>query len=120
MRWLCLWLVLLCWRCLAAEPEGKLGELPRISPTEPNKALATFKIKPGFRVELAAAEPNVRDPVAIAFDESGRMFVIEMRDYSERRDERLGEVRLLEDSDNDGKFEKSTVFAHGLPWPTAV
>lgn len=109
-----------CWACLAAEPEAEVGELPRIPPTEPGKALATFKVKPGFRVELAAAEPEVRDPVAVAFDESGRMFVVEMRDYSERRDERLGEVRLLEDRDNDGRFEKSTVFADGLPWPTAV
>jgi putative membrane-bound dehydrogenase-like protein len=120
MRWLYLGSVLFSLRCLSAEPEVKPDELPRIRPTEPGKALATFKVKSRFRLELAAAEPNVRDPVAIAFDENGRMFVIEMRDYSERRDERLGTVRLLEDADNDGKFEKSTVFADGLPWPTAV
>jgi putative membrane-bound dehydrogenase-like protein len=117
MRW---WLIFLCAQALAAEPEADVGDLPRIPPTEPDKAMATFKVKPGFRVELAAAEPNVRDPVALSFDESGRMYVVEMRDYSERRDERLGEVRLLEDTDNDGRFEKSTVFADGLPWPTAV
>lgn len=120
MRWLCLWAVLCRCAGLAAEPEAQVGELPRVLPTGPHTALATFKVKPGFRVELAAAEPEVRDPVAVAFDESGRMFVIEMRDYSERRDERLGEVRLLEDTNNDGSFEKSTVFADGLPWPTAV
>jgi putative membrane-bound dehydrogenase-like protein len=118
MRWL--WLILLYSRALAAEPEADVGDLPRIPPTEPNKAFGTFKIKPGFRIELAAAEPNVTDPVALSFDEYGRMYVVEMRDYSERRDERLGEVRLLEDTDNDGTFEKSTVFADGLPWPTAV
>jgi putative membrane-bound dehydrogenase-like protein len=118
MRWW--WLILLCSRALAAEPEADVGDLPRIPPTEPNKAFGTFKIKPGFRIELAAAEPNVTDPVALSFDEYGRMYVVEMRDYSERRDERLGEVRLLEDTDNDGTFEKSTVFADGLPWPTAV
>src|SRR5688572_22652118 len=109
MRWL--WLILLCARALAVEPEADVGDLPRIPPTEPDKALSTFKIKAGFRVQLAAAEPNVRDPVALSFDEGGRMYVVEMRDYSERRDERLGEVRLLEDTDNDGRFEKSTVFA---------
>jgi putative membrane-bound dehydrogenase-like protein len=43
-----------------------------------------------------------------------------MRDYSERRDERLGRIRLLEDTDGDGRFDKSTVFADDLPWPTAV
>lgn len=105
---------------VAAEPEINARDLPRVLPTEPDKALATFKIKPGFRVELAAAEPNVVDPIALSFDENGRMFVIEMRDYSERRDERLGRVRLLEDADNDGHYEKSTTYAEGLPWPTAV
>ena len=118
MRWLLL--IALCAGALAAEPEADVGDLPRVPATEPDKALTAFKVKPGFRVELAAAEPNVRDPVALSFDEYGRMYVVEMRDYSERRDERLGEVRLLEDTDNDGRFEKSTVFADGLPWPTAV
>jgi putative membrane-bound dehydrogenase-like protein len=105
---------------LAAEPEVDPADLPRIAPTPPEKALGTFKIKPGFKLEIAACEPQVVDPVALSFDENGRMFVIEMRDYSERRDERLGRVRLLEDTDNDGRFEKSTVFAEGLAWPTAV
>src|SRR5262249_1528959 len=68
----------------------------------------------------AAAEPLVVDPVAMAFDEDGRLFVVEMRDYSERREEKLGRIRLLEDTDGDGIFDKSTVFAEGLAWPTAV
>src|SRR5688500_6651259 len=101
MRWLFLCLLAFAGRSFAADPEPAAGQLPRISPTEPDKALATFKIKPGFRLELSAAEPHVRDPVALSFDEYGRMYVVEMRDYSERRDERLGEVRLLEDADND-------------------
>src|SRR5262249_58054133 len=84
------------------------------------KALATFKVKPGFRLELTAAEPLVVDPVAMSFDENGRLFVVEMRDYSERRAERLGRIRLLEDTDGDGRFDKSTVFADDLGWPTAV
>jgi putative membrane-bound dehydrogenase-like protein len=104
----------------AAEPEVTPADLPRVPPTAPEKALSTFKIKPGFKLELAACEPEVVDPVALSFDENGRMFVVEMRDYSERREERLGRVRLLEDTDNDGRFEKSTVFAEDLAWPTAV
>jgi len=104
----------------AAEPEVDPADLPRVPPTPPEKALGTFKIKPGFKLELAAAEPEVIDPVALSFDENGRMYVVEMRDYSERRNERLGRVRLLEDTDNDGHFEKSTIFAEDLPWPTAV
>ena len=43
-----------------------------------------------------------------------------MRDYSEQDKERLGQVRLLEDTDGDGRFDKSTVFADKLSWPTAV
>lgn len=113
-------LLLLAFTAIAAEPEVDPADLPRIPPTPPEKALGTFKIKPGFKLELAACEPEVVDPIALSFDENGRMFVIEMRDYSERRDERLGRVRLLEDTDNDGRFEKSTVFAEELPWPTAV
>ena len=65
-------------------------ELPRVSATEPRQAVATLQVREGFRVELLASEPLVVDPVALAFDENGRMFVAEMRDYSERRDEHLG------------------------------
>jgi putative membrane-bound dehydrogenase-like protein len=113
-------LAVLMFGAVAAEPEVDPADLPRISPTPPEKALTTFRIKPGFKLELAAAEPNVMDPVALSFDENGRIYVVEMRDYSERRDEHLGRIRLLEDTDNDGVFEKSTVFAENLPWPTAV
>jgi putative membrane-bound dehydrogenase-like protein len=56
----------------------------------------------------------------MAFDENGRLFVVEMRDYSERREEHLGRIRLLEDSDGDGWFDKSSVYVDNLPWPTAV
>ncbi|HKI72211.1 MAG TPA: PVC-type heme-binding CxxCH protein, partial [Verrucomicrobiae bacterium] len=97
-------------------------DLPRVPPTEPDKALATFQIKNGFRIELVAAEPLVVDPIALAFDENGRLFVVEMRDYPERRNQtpHLGRVRLLEDTDGDGRFDKSTVYVDNLPWPTAV
>ena len=104
----------------AAEPVADAKDLPRIAPLEPPEALASFQIKKGFRVELAAAEPNVASPVAMAFDENGRLFVIEMRDYPERRKERLGTVRMLEDTDGDGRFDRSTIYAKDLPWPTTV
>ncbi|HEY6166916.1 MAG TPA: PVC-type heme-binding CxxCH protein, partial [Verrucomicrobiae bacterium] len=97
-------------------------ELPRFPAVEPKDAIATFKIKKGFKLEFAAHEPQVVDPVAISFDERGRMFVVEMIDYSERRDEKPhpGRIRMLEDKDGDGYFETSTVFADDLPWPTAA
>ncbi len=104
----------------AAEPSVVAKDLPRVPPVEAKDALGTFKVKAGFHLELVAAEPLVVDPIAMSFDEHGRLYVVEMRDYSERRAEKLGRIRLLEDTDGDGRFDKSTVFAEGLPWPTAV
>jgi putative membrane-bound dehydrogenase-like protein len=95
-------------------------ELPRIPPHEPADALGTFQTLPGFRLEQAASEPHVHSPVAIDFDENGRMFVSEMVDYSEQDKEFLGVVRVLEDVDGDGRFDKSTVLADKLSWPTAL
>src|SRR5690606_23209471 len=49
-----------------------------------------------------------------------RLFVIEMRDYSEQDREHLGRVRLLEDRDGDGRYDHSAIYAEGLSWPTAI
>jgi putative membrane-bound dehydrogenase-like protein len=103
-----------------AEPELRPEDLPRILPVEPEKAIDTFEVRPGFRIELVASEPLVVDPITMCFDENGRLFVVEMRDYPERRDERLGRIRLLEDTDGDGRMDKSTIFLQDLPWPTAL
>lgn len=96
------------------------SELPRIAPTEVADALATFSIIDGFTLQIAAAEPLIRDPVAVAFDEQGRMFVAEMTGYSERRDEIPGDVRLLTDTDGDGVYDHATTYATDIPWPVAV
>src|SRR5688572_22196217 len=103
-----------------AEPTVEAKDLPRVPATEANDALKTFKVRLGFKLELAAAEPEVIDPIAMCFDERGRMFVVEMRDYSERREERLSRIRMLDDLDNDGRYEKSSVFLDRLAWATAV
>ncbi len=103
-----------------AELAVKASDLPRVPATPPERAVATCAVRPGFHLEQMAAEPMVMSPVAFAFDEHARLFVIEMRDYSERRDERLGGVKLLEDTDGDGKFDKATLFAADLPWPTGI
>jgi putative membrane-bound dehydrogenase-like protein len=109
-----------CASMLGAEPQVDPKDLPRFPALEPSEALKSFVIREGFKIELAASEPNIGSPVALSFDEDGRMYVVEMRDYSEHRDEKLGRIRLLEDTNNDGLFEKSTIFAEGLAWPTAV
>jgi putative membrane-bound dehydrogenase-like protein len=104
----------------AQELEDYGPQLPRIPPHEPKDALSTFQTLPGFHMEQVAAEPLVCSPVACSFDENGRLFVIEMRDYSEQDKERLGRVRMLEDTDGDGVFDKSTIYAEDLSWPTAI
>ena len=107
-------------RVTAAEPEVSAADLPRSAAVEASSVLSTFQLRAGIRLDLVAAEPLVVDPIAMCFDEDSRLFVVEMRDYSERRDERLGRIRMLEDTDGDGRFDKSTVFAENLPWPTAL
>ncbi len=114
-----------------SEAYGKKGEqpkldgakdLPRFPALAPADAVKSFKVKKGFRVELAAGEPLVNSPIAMAFDENNRLFVVEMRDYSELRDAKphLGRIRMLESTRGDGVFDKATVFAENLPWPTGV
>ena len=103
-----------------AEPPISATDLPRTAPTPAANALSTFQLRPGIRLDLVAAEPLAVDPIAMCFDEDSRLFVVEMRDYSERRDERLGRIRMLEDTNEDGVMDKSTIFAEDLPWPTAL
>lgn len=96
------------------------AELPRISGKSPEEAMQAFDVVEGFKIEQTAAEPLVTDPVAMSFDENGRLYVVEMKDYSEQDKESLGQVRLLIDTNNDGKFDESSIFADDLSWPTAI
>ena len=87
--------------------------------------LATFRLAPGFRAELVASEPLVIDPVAMDWDDQGRLFVVEMRGYMRDLDatgEELpsGRVVVLEDRDRDGRMDHSQVFLDGLVLPRAV
>ncbi len=73
---------------------------------------------PELTIELVASEPEVASPVAIAWDEEGRLFVAEMLDYPTATTS--GRIRMLEDRDGDGRYEHATVFADGLPFPNGV
>jgi len=105
---------------LAADPEPDPKELPRIPHTPAKDARKTLTVKKGYDLQLAAAEPLVADPIAMSFDAMGRLYIVEMIGYSEHQDANAGRIRLLEDTDRDGKFDKSSIFAQGLAWPTAV
>ncbi len=104
----------------AADPKPDPKELPRLKPLEPNETLKSFRVREGFKLQLVASEPMVADPMAIAFDAEGRMYVVELHGYPEKRHEALGKVKRLTDVDGDGVFDKVTTFAEGLKWPSAV
>jgi putative membrane-bound dehydrogenase-like protein len=89
------------------------------SPYAPEDALATIEVAEGFRVELVAAEPLISDPVAMEIDEAGRIYVVEMHGYPLDKGG-SGKIKLLSDTDGDGKMDKSTVFAEGLTLPNGI
>ncbi len=88
-------------------------------PYSPEASLQTMRIEKGFRIELFATEPEIADPVAMEFDENGRIFVVEMPGYPLDTGP-TGRVKLLEDTDGDGRPDRTTLFADGLVLPTGV
>src|SRR5688500_8296485 len=113
---------------LASEPTTVPASAPATQPVPlltPEEEIATFNLPPGYRAEVVAAEPMVEHPVHIAFDPDGRMWVAEMRAYMPDTEgwgenKPLGRVSVLEDTDGDGRMDKSTVFADKLVLPRAV
>ena len=100
-------------------------KLPPPKPLSAAEEMKTFKVEKGFHVELVAAEPMVDTPVAMSWDEQGRLFVCEMRGYmhdveGKGEDQPLGRIVILEDTDGDGKMDKRTVFADGLILPRGL
>ena len=87
-------------------------------PYSPAESMKMVELPAGYRLELVASEPDVVDPVAIAFDEQARMYVVEMIDYPLNLDP-LGQIKRLEDKDGDGFYEKSTLFAETSSFRTA-
>jgi mono/diheme cytochrome c family protein/glucose/arabinose dehydrogenase len=108
------------------QPEvWKEFDVPPAPALTPEEALKSFKLQPGFRIEIAAADPLVHDPVAMKFDEDGRIWVVEMRAYMPNvdgtgEDAKVGSVAVLEDTDGDGRMDKRTEFLSGLNTPRAV
>jgi putative membrane-bound dehydrogenase-like protein len=92
-------------------------------PMTPEQARAAFEIEPGFAIEVVASEPLVADPVAIAFDERGHMFVAENRGYPTGPgpgQPPAGIIALLTDSNGDGRYDTRTVFADQLSFPNGI
>ena len=114
MRCLFVWILSLSFGVWAAE-----------GPPTVAQALKLFQIEKSASIEIAAAEPQLRDPVAICFDHKGRMFVVESLGYPFLPDDgkevpKLGRIALLEDADRDGRYEKRTTFAEGFTFPNGI
>ncbi len=90
----------------------------RDGPIAPAEAEQSIYIEKGMKVELVAAEPLVKDPVAFAFDDHGRMFVAENSGYPVGPNK--GAVAMLEDTNGDGRMDKRTVFAPDLEYPNGL
>ena len=105
---------------------------PRITPLAPAAAAKSFEVLNGFKMDLLAAEPLVSSPVALEYDEHGQGWVLEMRDYpftdkntdkpfvDKSGDLPLGQIRVLRDTDGDGVFDASQLFAQDISWPTGL
>ena len=94
------------------------------NPPSPQKAAASFKLPEGFKTTVFAAEPDVQNPIAMAWDHKGRMWVAENFTYAERGKrfdlELRDRVIILEDKDHDGKAETRKVFSDNLQMLTSV
>lgn len=107
------------------QPKWHIDHIPPAPVLTPEEELKTFKLPPGFHMELVAAEPTVQEPICLTFDPDGRMYVVEMRAYmpdiagtGELNPE--GRVIRLESSKGDGIYDKRTVFLDHLSVPRAV
>src|SRR5262245_63772463 len=104
------------WWSRGPSPEEILASItvPPAPARSPEAERASFRVPPGFRVELVAAEPLVVAPVAVAWDDAGRLYAVEMRGFmpdlaGQGEDAPSGRVVVLEDKDGDGVMDASHV-----------
>ena len=120
---------------LAAQRGDKPGEaqpelpssikIPPAPVIPPERALETLRLVPGFTLELIASEPLVVDPIQIAFDAAGRLWVLELQGYmpdvtGRGEDRPICKLVVLQDKDCDGMMETRTVFLDRLVMPRAI
>ncbi len=124
-------IVILVFNCKEKEYADKIYEKPEIireAPSDflsPEESMKTFYLPEGYRVELVASEPMVDEPATIAWDGNGRMYVAEMNTYMQDvdgsgTDRSISKIKLLEDTNGDGKMDKSTVFIDSLLLPRMI
>jgi mono/diheme cytochrome c family protein len=106
----------------ATELPAAADDAPVLTPAQ---TMASYRLPAGYKLELVAAEPLVQDPVAIDFDPDGRMYVVEMRAFMPNlagtgEDRPIGRIVILEDTNDDGRMDKKTVFLDSLVLPRSV
>lgn len=106
-------------------PEPTNNQQVKDSPlTDPADLISMMTLPEGFKATVFAAEPDVRNPIAMCWDERGRIWVAENYTYSdskERYDLKLRDrILIFEDADQDGRFDKRTVFADNLQRLTSI
>src|SRR5688572_5992472 len=114
-------------------PEGEEGfeETERILhdpttlPLTADETLKSFRVPKGYHVELVASEPLISEPAAITWDANGRMYVAQLETYMQTVEGKNqydvgSRVMLLEDTNNDGRMDKSTVFVDKLIAPRMI
>lgn len=92
------------------------------SALSPEESMKKMSVANGFAVQLFASEPHVFDPVALEFDEQGNAYVVEMPDYPYEVEpgKGHGRIRILKDTDGDGKIDKSVIFAENVTEATSI
>src|SRR5204863_9290316 len=111
----------------ANQPSGKqltgvyaATTTPALAPEESHKK---FNVPKGFEVRLFASEPEVVNPVAMTWDERGRLWVLELYEYplgAKKGQKPRDRIKILEDTDADGRADKVTIFADGLNLATGL
>ncbi len=106
-------------------PKRVFNPKPSSEYLSPEESMKTFNLPKGYHLELVASEPMIKEPVAIAWDGNAKMYVAEMLTYMQDADatgERVprSRISLLEDTNNDGKMDKSTVFIDNLLLPRMI
>ncbi len=108
-----------------ANANADLSPKPPVLPLPPAEEAKRFWLPPGYRMEPVLSDPLIEDPAQIAFDGNGRMFVVELRGYFQTPEgidliPPIGRISMHEDRDNDGVYERHSVFVDKLVFPRFV
>ncbi len=96
-----------------------------VLPKSPADELKEFLLQPGYSLQLVLSDPIIQEPTAVSFDANGRMFVLEDRGYmktvdAQRQRDPISRISLHEDTNNDGVYDKHSVFVDNLVFPRFV